>query len=390
MRILNTITTMDPKSGGPAEWVKHFGSCAEAMGHTVHTVSMDPPGAEFLSELPVQTTAVGATWKGQPTKGFYSDILVEYVQRHAKEYDCVLIHGLWRFTGPGTRRALQGTGVPYFVYTHGMLDPWFKREYPVKHFFKSLYWHLNEYPVLRDARGVIFTSEQERISSRESFQRYKAEEQALTPGISEPPAEADIDMDAFAHAFPQIEGRPYFLFLGRIHEIKGCDLLIRGFAEVAEDCDHLLVIAGPDQKGLVAEYKQSAVDLGVAERIVWTGMVGCDVKWSAIRNAEAFTILSHHENFGMAVAEALACGVPVLISDKIEIYREILADGAGMAAVDSAEGAGEVLQKYLDLPEAERREMRRKARECYLSRFEIRTATEKLLRYLQEKMDGRS
>jgi glycosyltransferase involved in cell wall biosynthesis len=369
---------MDPKSGGPAEWINQYGRAAQAMGHEVHTVTMDEPGSDFLPALPLETTAVGAS-----AKGFFSAGLLAHVREHAPAYDCVIIHGLWRYTGPGTRKALLGTGVPYFVYPHGMLDPWFKETFPVKHFFKSLYWHANEYPVLRDARAVLFTSEQEKRKARMSFDRYTCNEQVLTLGIAEPPSPETIDPQAFFQAFPDVAGKPYFLFLGRIHQKKGCDLLIRGFAEAAKDSRHMLVMAGPDQKAWAAELKSLAAELGVAERIIWTGMITGDVKWSAVYNADAFTLISHQENFGIVVAEALACGVPVLITDKVDIYREIQEDGAGFVVTDNVAGAAEALAQYLALSEAEASAMRERARACYASRFEVGQATQGLLGYLQ-------
>jgi glycosyltransferase involved in cell wall biosynthesis len=116
----------------------------------------------------------------------------------------------------------------------------------------------------------------------------------------------------------------------------------------------------------------------VESRVTWTGMITGAEKWGALHSAEVFLLPSHQENFGIAVAEALAAGVPTLISNKVNIWREILADGAGMVSDDTLEGACTTLRSYNDLPAEERITMRQAARACFDRRFEISTAARSL------------
>ena len=102
------------------------------------------------------------------------------------QFDAVIVHGLWQYSSFGVWRALAGTDTPYFVFPHGMLDPWFKRTYPAKHFKKLLYWPWAEYRVLRDAAAVLFTSEEERRLARESFALYRAREVVVNYGTAAP------------------------------------------------------------------------------------------------------------------------------------------------------------------------------------------------------------
>ncbi|MFN6996501.1 MAG: glycosyltransferase, partial [Aquincola tertiaricarbonis] len=115
----------------------------------------------------------------------------------------------------------------------------------------------------------------------------------------------------------------------------------------------------------------------------WPGMLQGDLKWGAFHAAEAFVLPSHQENFGIAVAEALGCGVPVLISDKVNIWREIEADGAGLVAPDTAEGTAQLLQRWLALSSAERAAMRDRARGCFAQRFTVEAMADSLLSVLQ-------
>ena len=175
------------------------------------------------------------------------------------------------------------------------------------------------------------------------------------------------------------------LFLGRIHQKKGCDLLIEAFARVAARDPALhLVIAGPDQEGWIKNLMALAKARGVKDRITWTGMLTGDMKWGAFHAAEVFILPSHSENFGIVVSEALACGVPVLISDKVNIWREIVQDGAGFAEPDTLDGTVTLLKRWLGLSADELHQMRNRARACYKDRFEIQQAAKKLVSVIEQ------
>jgi glycosyltransferase involved in cell wall biosynthesis len=115
------------------------------------------------------------------------------------------------------------------------------------------------------------------------------------------------------------------------------------------------------------------------DSIVFPGMLTGDIKWGALSAADAFVLPSHQENFGIAVAEALACGTPVLISNKINIWREIEADGAGLVENDDLNGTANQLKRWLGLEAETRATMRENARKCFAARFEIERATDSLL-----------
>ena len=118
--------------------------------------------------------------------------------------------------------------------------------------------------------------------------------------------------------------------------------------------------------------------LGVTSAITWTGMITGAMKWGALHAAEVFVLPSHQENFGIVVAEALAAGLPTLISNKVNIWREVRADGAGLVAEDTLVGVSELFQSYLGLPDEQKLAMRQRARECFERRFEIKKAAETL------------
>jgi glycosyltransferase involved in cell wall biosynthesis len=374
---------VDPNGGGPTEGVRQRGLRLRQLGHTVEVVTLDDPKQDFLKEFPLMVHPLG------PAHGSYrySARLVPWLKVHARGYDAVIVNGMWQYHSFGAWRALKRLGVPYFVFTHGMLDPWFKRTYPLKHLKKWLYWPWADYRVLRDAQAVLFTSEEERLQARHSFWLYRAQERVVAYGTSAPPDDAAGLRERFLAANPQLRDRRILLFLSRIHEKKGCDLLIEAFAQVAATVPTLqLVIAGPDQTGWVSRLMSLARDRGVADRISWPGMLRGELKWGAFYSAEAFVLPSHQENFGIAVAEALGCGLPALVSDKVNIWREVQSFGAGLVAPDTLQGTARLLREWLALTPVQRRVMGQRAVDLFRDRFTVDAMAMSLL----EVVSGRT
>src|SRR4051812_32627775 len=288
-------------------------------GHSVEVAVLDDPKAGWIQsyDLPVHALGRGLT------NYRYSSALTKWLTQHGDDYDRVIVNGLWQHPGYAVWRRFAGSAIPYYLFPHGMLDPWFKRTYPLKHLKKWLYWPWAEYRVMRDAAAIIFTSEQERDEARESFWLYKVREKVSALGVEEPEPLPSIK-DKLLQRFPQLGGTRQLLFLGRLHPKKGCDLAIEAFAAVAgRYSDISLVMGGPDQIGWKEKLVNRAQELGVNSRIVFTGMLDGELKQSALMNADAFILPSHQENFGMAVVEAMAAGVPVLISDRVNTSAQI-------------------------------------------------------------------
>ena len=381
MKLLHLLSSVDPKGGGPTEGVLQRGRRLLEMGHQIEVLTLDDPDAPFLASYPLRVYALG------PSRGTYryNPRLVPWLRANAGDYDAVTIEGLWQYHGLAAWRVLRGLNVPYFVFTHGMLDPWFKATYPLKHLKKWLYWPWADYRVLRDANAVLFTSEEERLLARRSFWLYKARELVVAFGTGTPPGDGTVLREFFFSAYPALRGKRILLFLGRIHPKKGCDLLIQAFATIAhEDPSVHLIMAGPSQTGWRLELQAEAQRLQIAERILWPGMVQDHLKWGAFYASEAFVLPSHQENFGIAVAEALGTGLPVLISDKVNIWREIVADGAGFVAPDTKAGTAGLLRRWFAIDEAQRQATRAAASRSFKTRFTVNAMAEDFIRVVQE------
>jgi glycosyltransferase involved in cell wall biosynthesis len=349
------------------------------MGHQTEVVSLDQAGV---------TAAEGAGYRlhplGYPGARYgYTPHLARWVKQNASRFDVAVIHGLWRHVSVGGWLALRRAGLPYVVYTHGMMDPWFKRHYPLKHWLKQIFWTLWQGKVLRDAEAVLFTCEEERALAKDVFWGHRYTERVVAYGASDTaPPGARFEME-FRRLVPALGSRRFLLFMSRIHPKKGCDLLVEAFATIAADFPDIdLVIAGPDQVGLRGKLELAARAGGIADRIHWPGMISGSAKAGALQLCEAMILPSHSENFGIVVAEALAYARPVLISNRVNIWREVANAGAGLVADDTKAGTISLMRAFLSMPESDRKRMGSAGRDLYLSKFTPLAAAQDLERVL--------
>ena len=389
MRILEIIGSVDPEHGGAIEGLIRQSMVRARRGMETHIASLDGPQAPWVLDCPVKTFGLGV---GLPNFGGplrerygYTPRLVPWLRDNVTDYDMVVVNGLWTYASLAARRVLTASAVPYVVFPHGMLDPWFRASDPVKHLAKQMLWPVSEGPLLANAGAVLFTTEAEMARARNAFWPYRVRGRVVGYGTADIEGRPATQKAAFRRAVPALADKPFLLFLGRIHPKKGCDILLEAFAGVAAAHPRLdLVMAGPDQNGWRAALEPAARASGIAERIHWPGMLSGDAKWGALRDCRAFVLPSHQENFGVAVTEALAAARPVLITDKVNICREVEAAGAGMVSGDNAAGVGLMLRDFLSLSADATERMEKAARACFLARFEISIAVDGLCAALAE------
>lgn len=376
MKILHIISSINPEGGGPIEGVLQLARVKQDHGHSVEVLSLDAPDALSVKQCPLPVHAMGP---GLGAYG-YSNRFKPWLSAHLQDYDVFIINGIWQYHSFASHSVFKSHNRPYYLFTHGMLDPWFKHRYPLKHLKKWLYWPWGEYPVLRDAKKVLFTCEDEKILARQSFWLYRCNEQVVNYGTAGHTGNAEEQRRLFLESYPHLQHKRFLLFLSRIHPKKGVDLLIEAFAKTNKDQPDLqLVIAGPDQIGWQTELQRLAVKHGISDKITWTGMLKGDMKWGAYHAAEAFILPSHQENFGIVVAEALSCSLPVLISNKVNIWQEIVEDNAGLVVEDTVAGCVDLISRWQQMDDDSKTEMRSNAHRCFINRFEITKAAMSLL-----------
>jgi glycosyltransferase involved in cell wall biosynthesis len=382
LSVLHVIRSINPALGGPGEVVRQLSRAHREMGLNVEVATLDAPKSPAARSFPGGVQALG---ERDSTTGYgFSKKFVPWLRENRGRFDAVISHGLWQYNSFGTWQALRGTKTPYYVFPHGMLDPWFKRAYPAKHFKKRIYWMLRERHVLRDAKAVLFTCEEERRLAAGTFKPYACTEQVIPLGIapSPRPGGAPLQRTLFFEKFPHYLDKRLLLFLGRLHDKKGCEMLIEAFAKIAPriDAAYHLAMAGPCED---RAYLQKLIAMAEARcpagSVSFPGMLAGEMKWGALYGAEAFILPSHQENFGIAVVEALACGVPVLISDKVNIWSEIKDSGAGLVETDDVAGTLALLERWTQMDDAGREAMREAALACFTEKFRIERTARELL-----------
>jgi glycosyltransferase involved in cell wall biosynthesis len=367
-------------------------------GYRNEVVCLDDPNSPFIGKDVFITHALGPSKRPWS----YTARLLPWLKENLKRFDAILIHGLWQYHGYAVYKAIQWMKLQgmekipaVFVMPHGMLDPYFQKapERRWKAIRNVFYWNLIEERIIRQATAMLFTCEEEMRLARQTFRTYKPKREInIGYGIAEPPAFAPKMADAFSQLCPAAaKDRPFLLFLSRIHPKKGIDLLIKAYAEVykpknanvkSEEANArpTLLIAGPGLETPYGQRLQEMVkELSLTDNIFFLGMLTGDAKWGAFYSCDAFALSSHQENFGIAVAEALACCSPVLISDQINIWREIKSSEAGLIAEDTLTGTVSLFQKWDSMTSEQKADMRKSARVCYEKNFAVAPAAKKLM-----------
>lgn len=394
LKILRVIESMDPSYGGPCQGIRNSVPIMNAMGSVNDVVCVDAENSEGTDEDAFSIHRLG------PGKGpwGYSPKLLPWLKAHLSAYDVVLIHGLWQYYGYAVRKAIawlvaNDKKVPkFYILPHGMLDPYFQKapERKLKALRNLVFWNLVEQKTVNSADGILFTCQEELELARTTFSGYRPRKE-LNVGYGILPSQdvTDEDIASFRSQNGILKQEEYLLFLSRIHPKKGLLNLVKAYSHLSKKNGALpkLVVAGP---GIDGAYGKSVFDIvegdsTLKNNVLFPGMVTGKYKWAAFHGAKAFVLPSHQENFGIAVAEALACGCPVVISNKVNIWREIADGEAGIVADDTLEGTIDMLQQFLKLTEAQVADMRKKAYEVYRTHFTIEQAAGSLLKALKNK-----
>lgn len=379
MRILHVLSTIDPKAGGVSQAMRTMVKGLAAQDVTSEVACLDGGPPEGYPRDDFQVFFLG------PGKGpwLYSAELLRWLEINMRNYDAVIVHGLWQYHTYAVYKAGKvgvGNGPAVFVMPHGMLDPWFQRAKgrKLKAIRNWIFWKLVERKLINTCRGLLFTCETEKELARETFYPYNPKsESVIGLGIEAPPKLSAGSIENFRKKY-HLEDKKYLLFLGRINIKKGVDLLVKAYVSLKSEGYDLpaLFVAGPDSD---TPYGQEILNLSSKdENILFPGMLTGEDKWAAFYGCEAFLLPSHQENFGIAVVESLACGKPVIISDQVNIWKEIWTGNSGIVSPDTYEGVRGALMQWLDAGEEGRNSLGRNATETFTSNFAIDSTAKKL------------
>jgi len=333
MRILHVINTLDPNAGGPPAVALRLAAAQATLGHNAAIAAYHTPESQgriekSLASIPgmhrVEVHNLSAP-RNAPER-IFGRHAAAWLRDAVPRFDVLHLHSVWDTILRVAAAAAFERAVPYAVTPHGVLDPWCLGNTPAKRIKKHAAL-LVAYRTMLNRAAFLHTLNRD-------------ERDLLRPLRLSPPTEVipnGVFLDEFANlpqrgsfasSHPELAGEPYILFLSRVHYKKGLDFLIEAFALLRRDRPELrLVVAGPDDGALRPALDQAA-RLGLADRVHAVGPLYARDKLAAFVDAQLFCLPSRQEGFSMAITEALACGLPAVISDQCH-FPEVAEAGAG-------------------------------------------------------------
>ncbi len=342
LRVLHVTASMSPEWGGPVtavagltEALAQLGVACEILTTVGRRVGSDPIEVPGVPMHRFATDPPARLWTA------WSRAAAGFLAGEAGRFDLIHVHEPWHHPGCAAFRAARRHGVPFLLSVHGGLDPFVLRRYHALR--KRLFLWAVQDRILKSADAVHALTDAEREAVRArgcAAPVFVASNGVSAPGIAEGAAGAE----ALLARHPRLAGKRILLFLGRLQGKKNLEGAARGFIEVASRFpDAALLVAGPDEDGSGRRAAAILADAGMAERAVFAGLLTGADKAAAFACAEAFVLPSHSEGFSVAVLEALAAGLPVVISHACH-FPEVAERDAGFVveAEDTAALAGAV------------------------------------------------
>lgn len=336
LRILHVIPHYYPavRYGGPIRSVHGLAAASVALGHDVHVYTTNVDGrsvSDVAVCVPVDRDGVKVWYFpiGLGRKLYRSAELARALRATVASFDIVHIHYVWTWPTVIAAAAARRAGVPYVLCPRGMLVADLIRRR--NGLAKRIWLRLFDRRTVAGAAAVHVTAESE--AADVAALGLNPRRVAVIPNGIDLPQDAFLpDGDAMPAAVPAGD-RPV-LFLGRINWKKGLDRLIPAMAKVP---GVRLVIAGYDENGYRSHVAKLAAEAGIAERTEFPGPVEGAEKWSLIRNAACLVLPSYHENFGMAVIEAMAVGCPVVVTEEVGLAATVRHAGCGLVVSGDAD-----------------------------------------------------
>lgn len=363
MRILQIVPSVSIAAGGVPRVVIDLSVALVGAGCVVDLVVLQKSdGPEFHIPAKAGLTVYSPGELGR--FGMLTQDAKNQLIRLISQADVIHLHGLWQPANYQAWKLCQSAHKPVVTTVHGMLAPWSMQQSRLK---KKIYYALFESKLINHSALLHFTADLERKTASPWY----------APNIRTaviPPVFVIDDYNrlpehhSYAQQIPELSKvKQYILFVGRLHHKKGIEPLIRGFSMIASGYQDIsLIIAGPGP----ADYRQSleslANECGVASRVIFLNSVTGAAKTAVYRGATLFATISHQENFGIVFAEALACETPVLMTEGVDIYPDILQNKIGFVTKPDPESVAGSLRKILTDHRPELDEMGRCGRQWVL------------------------
>lgn len=325
-------------------------------GHTVHIVTTDDDGDERLAVPLAEPVKLDGyrVWYFSPLDTFYrvSPQMTRWFAQHISEFDVVHIHSLWSYPAIPAAYFAKRESVPYILHPHNVFNSWgMKNRRP---YTKQLSFRLIESRIAGNATFILYTAEKERAEAAELD--IDTPSRVLPLGIDLTPFEASPSSIPILQRYPALQDRTVILFLSRIDRNKGLGLLLPAFSKLLQACPQaILLVVGDGDPVLIREYKEQTIKLNIVDSVIWAGFLVGPEKLAAFAAAHLFVLPSYTENFGIVVVEAMAGGLPVIVSEGVGIAPQITEAEAGLVVSLDSEALTTAMQKLVSSPELSQR-----------------------------------
>jgi glycosyltransferase involved in cell wall biosynthesis len=347
LKILHVIPYMHPAAGGPPVVVDRLSRELVARGHEVRVLTTDllAGGDRAWATAERRPYALDVYPAARGNGYGFSREFGHSIRTAVAKYDVVHLHTLWTYASLAAARACRQANVPYLVMPHGMLDPHSVRRGWLK---KQVYGRVFEWPLLRRARGMCYTHpEEERLAAQTC--RRLPRGYIVELGVESPPDCRLTDLRAeFLDRHPELRSRTVVLFLGRVHAKKGLDLLIPAFDRVSQrQPDAHLLIVGPGEPDYIASIRREVAARHLGRKVTFTGLLSGRDKWAAMAASDLFVLPSYQENFALAAVDAIRSGLPVLLSRRVNLWKDVVDARAGRDCETTVDSVTETLNACL-------------------------------------------
>lgn len=382
IQVCHVVASINRNTGGPAVTSVRLAQAQAQTGISTTLATLDY--AEHGPQVRTDGVELITIPANQLTRRFrgYSPSLQRILMENTREkFNIIHNHGLWMFPNWYARQAAIHAAIPLVIKPCGMLESWSLGRSRSK---KFLAWHLFEHTNLQSANLFHATSEAEAVSIRALGLRQPI---AIVPnGIDIPDLSSLPNRSLLEKRFPELRGRRWLLFLSRIHPKKGIAELLQAWQAIHNQfAGWQLILAGPDLDGYEVALRQMVSDRGLGECVTFTGMLTGEDKFCAVGNADLFVLPTHSENFGIAIAEALAHGCPV-ITTKAAPWQDLQNHHCGWWIDNDVNALSAALADAVQLSEQERQAMGNRGRQLMESKYSWDHVAEQMIEaYLWRK-----
>ena len=381
IKILRIISTLNPKYGGPSKAIIDSSIVLAQKGFHVDILTCDGKNEVFFKSKKIKIINKGPSFFGTY---WFNPKLFFWLKKNKDKYSSFIIHGIWQFKTLLARLLIKKK---YYVFLHGQLDPFFETNF-FKLIKKKLYWFLFEKKNLIDAKSILLTSKGEMQTLNKTFvDTNNIKKKIVKYGIIEPKFRKQDLKKNFYKKYQQLKNKDFFLFLGRFHEKKGCEIIIEAVKKLGKNFNDLILMAGPLENNT---YERKIINLirtyNLDKNIIVSDAIFNDLKWGAIQESKAMLLPSHGENFGVSLVESMCFGKPVLTTNKVNISKEILKFKAGYISNDNVNSYKRIITKFNSLNKSKVNKMSQNAQLCFKKNFNLISDKDSLYNLIKKDM----